>query len=223
MTHVLTLLLFTASFATAQITTVRRYNPEGQTSTAKSPAAKPTAAPVAKAVVPTTVETPEDKSSRRAAALSKVQGVAAKSFTAKGDRPAQYSTDGTAPATYAAPIPATTTMTVNGLEVNRNVRKGVGQVGAELFTPVAELHFVQFAVYCKDTPVDKAPAIDGLMLLWHSGSKCPGGEVGASYIVKGYNSPGEAKAAVLRYKADRIDCWYNPSLTGAEVEVIGIR
>lgn len=114
-------------------------------------------------------------------------------------------------------------MTVNGLEVKRNVRKGVGQVGNDLFTPVAELHFVQFAVYCKDTPVDKAPSIDGLMLLWHSASKCPGGQPGASYIVKGYNTPEDAKNAVLQFKANRIDCWYNPSLTGAEVEVIGVR
>ena len=33
----------------------------------------------------------------------------------------------------------------------------------------------------------------------------------------------EAKAAVLEFKARGMDCWYNPALTGAEVEIIGVR
>lgn len=124
----------------------------------------------------------------------------------------------------AAPEPeSSTTVTVNGLYVQRNVRPGRGQVGNELFTPVSELHYVQFAVYCKDAPVDKAPAIEGLYLLWHPGSTCPGGAKGASYIVKGYTTPEEAKAAVATYRARGFDCWYNPALTGAEVEIIGVR
>lgn len=221
-TLILFLLFWTAAQSFGQVKVVGRYNPGG--TTPKTTATKPVTAPT---VVPV-YETPEDKSSRRAAALSRVQGVSSKpatsTMTAKGVRPAEYSTDGaTRPAEYSAPSKASTTMTVNGLDVQRNVRKGRGQVGEELFTPVAELHFVQFAVYCKDTPVDKAPTIDGLMLLWHSGSKCPGGEVGASYIVKGYNTPEDAKSAVLYFKSNKIDCWYNPSLTGAEVEVIGVR
>jgi hypothetical protein len=125
--------------------------------------------------------------------------------------------------TTPEPEEPVTTVTVNGLNVQRSVRKGRGQVGDELFTPVSELHYVQFAVYCKDTPVDKAPGIDGLYLLWHPGSTCPGGAKGASYIVKGYTTPEEAKAAVASYKASKIDCWYNPALTGAEVEIIGVR
>ena len=191
--------------AIAQITVVRKYNPA--TETAK----------------PQTYNTEaESAADRRAAALSKVQGTATKSLSAKGARPAQYSTDDE-PVTYSSAPSPTTTMTVNGLNVQRAVRKGKGQVGDELFTPVSELYFVQFAVYCKDTPVDKAPPIDGLMLLWHGGSKCPGGDEGASYIVKGYNSPDEAKAAVLQFKSKKVDCWFNPALTGAEVEVIGVR
>lgn len=154
--------------------------------------------------------------------MSKVQGTNTKKFSSKGTRPAEYSTDDTTPVEYSAPSPSTT-MTVNGLEVQRNVRKGKGQVGDALFTPVGELFYVQFAVYCKDTPVDKAPPIEGLLLLWHGDSRCPGGELGASYIVKGYNTADEAKAAVLQFKAKKIDCWYNPALTGAEVEVIGVR
>lgn len=199
-------LLFFCSTAlvSAQVTKVRSYNP---TSTATAPA-----------------EPPADPAARRAAALSKVQGsTPAKSMQSKGDRPAEYSTEDPTPVEYSAPSTPATTMTVNGLNVQRSVRKGKGQVGDELFTPVSELYYVQFAVYCKDTPVDKAPPIEGLLLLWHGGSKCPGGAEGASYIVKGYNSAEEAKTAVLRFKANKIDCWYNPALTGAEVEVIGIR
>jgi hypothetical protein len=199
-----TLLLFTwITFqASAQVTAVRRYNPSGDNAAA--------------------TESAEDKASRRAAALSKVQGSSTKSMSSKGARPATYSTD-EQPVEYSSAPNPSTTMTVNGLEVARNVRKGKGQVGNELFTPVGELFYVQFAVYCKDTPVDKAPPIEGLLLLWHGDSKCPGGEAGASYIVKGYNSADEAKAAVNQFKAKKIDCWFNPALTGAEVEVIGVR
>jgi hypothetical protein len=169
------------------------------------------------------VET-ESVNDRRNAALSKVQAKAPKSaVSAKGVAPAQYSTDGPAPVQYSESPHPSTTMTVNGQNVQRNVRKGKGQVGDELFTPVSELFYVQFAVYCKNTPVDKAPPIEGLFLLWHPDSQCPGGEPGASYIVKGYGTADEAKAAVFEYKAQKIDCWYNPALTGAEVEVIGVR
>ena len=161
-------------------------------------------------------------SSRRDAAIAKVQG-RTPMVSAKGLGPAMYSTDADLePVTYSTtPIPATT-MTVNGENVQRDVRKGFGQVGDDLFTPVSELHYVQFAVYCKNTPVDKSPTIDGLYLIWHPGSICPGGEPGASYIVKGYTSPELAKSAVLDFKAQGIDCWYNPALTGAEVEIIGV-
>jgi hypothetical protein len=203
------LLICFATNTFAQVTTVRRYNPNGN------------------ATAPQTYSTPyqesaSDASARRAKALSKVQGKP--TLASKGDlSPAQYNTEGVAPAQYStAPNPATT-FTVNGSTVERKVRKGAGQVGNLLFTPIIELHYVQFAVYCKNTPVDKAPAIEGLMLLWHEGSKCPGGEEGACYIVKGYNSAEDAKAAVLQYKANRVDCWYNPALTGAAVEVIGVR
>ncbi|MDO8971123.1 MAG: hypothetical protein Q7U74_10575 [Saprospiraceae bacterium] len=208
------LFIWTAVYASAQVTTVRRYNPSGNTQ-AQAPQTYSTPTP----------EAVSDAASRRKAALSKVQGTApTKSFTAKGGvAPAQYSTDGPIPVEYvAAPMPATT-FTVNGANVERKVRKGQGQVGDLLFTPISELHYVQFAVYCKNTPVDKAPQIEGLMLLWHEGSKCPGGETGACYIVKGYNTADEAKAAVLQFKANRFDCWYNPALTGAAVEVIGVR
>lgn len=114
-------------------------------------------------------------------------------------------------------------MTVHGERVARSVKPGIGQAGYEIFTPVNQLHYVQFAVYCKDTPVDKAPPIEGLYLLWHPDSVCPGGAKGASYIVKGYQSREEALSAVNAFKAKKIDCWYNAALTGAEVEVIGIR
>ncbi len=173
----------------------------------------------------------KDGEARRAAALAKLQGkqvpaaVAAPAITsARQVGPVMYSTS-----TVPAPTPIEeemgppTTVTVNGLDVQRSVRPGRGQVGSELFTPVAELHYVQFAVYCKDTPVDKAPPIEGLYLLWHPGSTCPGGAKGASYIVKGYNSAQEAKAAVASFRAKGIECWYNPALTGAEVEIIGVR
>lgn len=206
-TFFILLLISFSTLAIAQVTTVKRYNPSGATT-------------------PQTYsqESSSDAAARRAKALSVVQGTTPKAATAKGLSPAQYSTDDYAPVQYnsTAPNPATT-FTVNGSTVERKVRKGAGQVGNLLFTPIIELHYVQFAVYCKNTPVDKAPAIEGLMLLWHEGSKCPGGADGACYIVKGYNSAEEAKAAVLRFKADRVDCWYNPALTGAAVEVIGVR
>jgi hypothetical protein len=215
-TLALLLLTWSAAQISAQTTLLQPYKP-GSTQTAPAPQtySTQTAPPV---------ESAADAANRRKAALSKVQGSQPKTLAAKGGgpAPAQYSTDA-APAMYSTPPNPSTTMTVNGLNVQRSVRKGIGQVGNDLFTPVSELHFVQFAVYCKDTPVDKAPAIDGLFLLWHEGSKCPGNEEGASYIVKGYISAEEAKAAVLDFKAQKIDCWYNPALTGAEVEVIGVR
>jgi len=207
----------------AQAELKRAYKPAtstASTSTVTAPVtySAPTPAPVS--AMPE-----DDAAARRAAALAKVQGKPS-GATAKGVRPSEYSTSGAVtPAMYSTEEidePATT-VTVNGLKVQRNVRKGRGQVGNDLFTPVSELHYVQFAVYCRDTPVDKAPGIDGLYLLWHPGSTCPGGDKGASYIVKGYTTPDEAKAAVLSYKAAKIDCWYNPALTGAEVEIIGVR
>jgi len=207
--------LFFASIAAdvaGQVELQRAYKPP----TAPPPATYDTGTPAPASTVPAV-------SGRRAAAVAKVQSTQSGAASAKGLSPATYSTDGTAPVTYsAAPDPATT-VTVNGQHVQRSVRKGSGQVGNDLFTPVSELHYVQFAVYCKDTPVDKAPAIEGLYLLWHPGSTCPGGEQGASYIVKGYNSAEEAKAAVAAYKAAKVDCWYNPALTRAEVEIIGVR
>lgn len=205
---IILLLIGAAMHASAQVTAVRRYNPSGATAPQTYSA-----------------ESSSDAATRRAAALSKVQGKpTSKSLTAKGLAPAQYSTEGPAPATYSIepPNPATT-FTVNGANVHRSVRKGKGQVGDLLFTPIIELHYVQFAVYCKNTPVDKAPPIEGLMLLWHEGSRCPGGAEGACYIVKGYNTAEEAKSAVQRFKSTGVDCWYNPALTGAAVEVIGVR
>ncbi len=182
---------------------------------------------------PASISAEKDAETRRAAALAKVQGKQAPPLTSTA-APSALSARQVAPATYStttsvSPLPMSvdpepaTTVTVNGLNVQRTVRPGRGQVGNELFTPVSELHFVQFAVYCKDTPVDKAPPIEGLYLLWHPGSTCPGGAKGASYIVKGYTSPEEAKAAVAAFRARGIDCWYNPVLTGAEVEIIGVR
>ena len=194
----------------AQVTTVRRYNPSGQSTQPQ--------------MYGTEINAANDASARRAAALSRVQGTSVRTLSAKGAAtPVTYSTEDPVPVEYVAAPNPSTTFTVNGNSVQRSVRKGAGQVGNKLFTPIAELHYVQFAVYCKNTPVDKAPDIEGLMLLWHEGSKCPGGDQGACYIVKGYESEDEAKAAVLRYKAERIDCWYNPALTGAAVEVIGVR
>ncbi len=213
--------------AGAQVKVERPYNPTPAPATTVTPIT-----PVSYSNPGTTNPTPvtynttgtPDADARRAAALAKVQGKpTATTSSAKGLRPAEYSTNGVAPVTYDyTPDPATT-MTVNGLQVPRSVRKGRGQVGNELFTPVSELYYVQFAVYCKDTPVDKAPAIEGLYLLWHPDSTCPGGAPGASYIVKGYVSADEARAAVLTYKAKNIDCWFNPALTGAEVEIIGVK
>lgn len=220
MKHSILLLLFlgVAALATAQVQVRRAYKPAPSNDPAPVTYNTNTPAPA-----PVTYSAPSDVESRRAAALAKVQGTQGSTTTAKGLRPAEYSTDDPAPMMYSTPPDPATTVTVNGQQVQRNVRKGRGQVGNELFTPVSELHFVQFAVYCKDTPVDKAPSIDGMYLIWHPGSTCPGGEKGASYIVKGYTTPDDAKAAVLSYKAAGIDCWYNPALTGAEVEIIGVR
>ncbi len=207
-TFLLLLFIWTSAHASAQVTAVRRYNPSGSSARPQTYSTE-------------TYES-SDAAARREKALAKVQGRPNPS-SAKGLAPSQYSTDGFAPVEYSeAPNPATTFI-VNGVNVQRNVRKGAGQVGNLLFTPIIELHYVQFAVYCKNTPVDKAPPIEGLMLLWHEGSKCPGGAEGACYIVKGYNTAEEAKEAVLRFKGNRIDCWYNPALTGAAVEVIGVR
>jgi hypothetical protein len=216
-------LLCIAFFTGAQTKVLKSYSPE------KSPAPAPStySAPVTYSAPANTsaAETPAEAEARRKAAIAKVQGAAAQpALSAKGAPPATYSTENTEPVTYSSdPSVPATTMVVNGSAVQRTVTKGNGQVGDDLFTPVSELHFVQFAVYCRDTPVDKAPSISGLYLLWHPGSNCPGGAKGASYIVKGYATPEEAKSAVFDYKAKGIDCWYNPALSGAEVEIIGIR
>lgn len=145
-------------------------------------------------------------------------GVRAGSLVAVKPAPARPAMYGIEPPTVAA-----TTVKVHGHNAERNVRIGSGPEGNDLFTPVGELYYVQFAVYCQEVPVDKAPAIEGLYLLWHPGTKCPDGAQGASYIVKGYTTVEEAKSAVKAYKAARIDCWYNPMLSGAEVEIIGVR
>ncbi|MEI6412001.1 MAG: hypothetical protein WCR52_21600 [Bacteroidota bacterium] len=229
-TLILLLLASANTLMYGQVTVLKPYKPTAtkQAATAPAPATYSTQtapAPQTYSTQAAPVESAADAAARRKHALSKVQGTQSKSLSAKGVSPAQYSTDGgVAPVEYSTqPVAPSTTMTVNGLNVQRAVVKGKGQVGNDLFTPVSELHYVQFAVYCKDTPVDKAPAIEGLFLLWHEGSKCPGGDEGASYIVKGYTTADEAKAAVLEFKAQKIDCWYNPALTGAEVEVIGVR
>lgn len=130
------------------------------------------------------------------------------------------------PVTYStvseiAPDPGTT-VTVNGQERFRDVRAGKGQIHFGVFTPVDEL-FVQFGVFCKDTPVTHAPAVDGVYLVWHAESTCPSGDKGAAYIVKGLPTAEEAKEEVKQLKAQGIDCWYNPALTGAKVEIIGVR
>lgn len=207
-------LFWTTFQLSAQVTTVRRYNPSGN---AEQPQ-----------TYSTEISNPDrDAAARRAKALAKVQGTPEQTpstLTSKGGTsPVQYSTDSPAPAQYSSPKNPSTTLTVNGANMSRNIRAGKGQVGNLLFTPISELHYVQFAVYCRDTPVDKAPPIEGLMLLWHEGTKCPGGEPGASYIVKGYDTAADAKAAVTQFKAKGFDCWYNPTLTGAAVEVIGVR
>lgn len=157
---------------------------------------------------------------RRAAALSKVQ---AKTNSRNGEVPPSAAAKGKANSNPESDEENTTTMTLNGQNVQRNISRGLGQEGDRLFTPIAELFFVQFAVYCKDTPVDKAPPVEGLMLVWHEGTFCPEGEEGACYIVKGFESVEKAKSAALQFRENGIDCWYNPSLTGAQVEVIGVR
>lgn len=157
---------------------------------------------------------------RRAAALSKVQS---KSGSHTGEAPVSATAKGKGSKDPVTQEENTTTMTLNGQNVQRNISRGLGQEGDRLFTPIAELFFVQFAVYCKDTPVDKAPPVEGLMLVWHEGTFCPEGEEGACYIVKGFESAEKAKAAALQFRENGIDCWYNPALTGAQVEVIGVR
>jgi len=205
----LLLLTFLAVTASAQKTTL--LVPKQGTQPAPAPATYST---------PSTV-TPARGDSRRAAAVSKVQRATtstAKSVATDGDlRPMTYST-----VSEAAPNPATT-VTVNGKEQLRNVRKGHGQVHFGVFTPVNELYFIQFGVFCNDTPVTHAPAVDGVYLVWHAESTCPGGTQGAAYIVKGLPTAEEAKAEAKLLMSKGIECWYNPVLTGAKVEIIGVR
>lgn len=173
--------------------------------------------------VPATVEPasglPVNGDARRAAAVAKVQGKT--QTTARGNdmSPVTYSTMSAA----EAETEDATTVTVNGKERYRDVRKGRGQEHFGVFTPVDELHFVQFGVFCNDAPVTHAPDVDGVYLVWHAESTCPGGTRGAAYIVKGFPTAEEAKAEVNVLKARGIDCWYNPVLTGVKVEIIGVR
>lgn len=193
---------------------------------------KGTEAPIpAAAPAPVTYSTPTptypaaQANSRRASAVAKVMKMSS-TTTAKsvgpenGDlTPVTYST-----ISQSAPAPSpATTVTVNGEEKLRDVRAGKGQVHFGVFTPVNELYFIQFGVFCKDTPVTHAPAVDGVYLVWHAESTCPGGSQGAAYIVKGLPTAEEAIAESKALKAKGIDCWYNPALTGAKVEIIGVR
>ncbi len=204
------LLSLIALTAHAQKTTL--LVPKKGTETAPAPATYST---------PTTVTViPQQGDSRRAAAVAKVQhrSTPVPATSAKGDlSPVTYST-----VSEIAPEPGTT-VTVNGQERFRDVRAGKGQVHFGVFTPVDELYFIQFGVYCKDTPVTHAPAVDGVYLVWHAESTCPSGDKGAAYIVKGLPTAEEAKEEVKQLKAQGIDCWYNPALTGAKVEIIGVR
>lgn len=95
----------------AQVTTVRRYNPSGNTEYPQTYSAEPA------------YESPSAAATRRAAALSKVQGTTSRIITSKGLSPAQYSTDGPAPAEYSMEPNPATTFTVNGANVERNVKK----------------------------------------------------------------------------------------------------
>lgn len=205
----LLLLTLLAVAASAQKTTLLM--PKQGTEPAPTPATYST---------PSTI-IPARGDSRRAAAVSKVQRTTtstAKSGAIDGDlRPMTYST-----VSEAAPNPATT-VTVNGKEQLRDVRKGRGQVHFGVFTPVNELYFIQFGVFCNDTPVTHAPAVDGVYLVWHAESTCPGGTQGAAYIVKGLPTAEEAKAEAKLLMSQGIECWYNPVLTGAKVEIIGVR
>lgn len=173
---------------------------------------------------PATVEPasglPANGDARRAAAVAKVQGKPQTKARGVDDMsPVTYSTIGAAEAVEEP----STTVTVNGKERYRDVRKGRGQEHYGVFTPVDELHFVQFGVFCNDAPVTHAPDVEGVYLVWHAESTCPGGTRGAAYIVKGFPTAGEAKAEASALKARGIDCWYNPVLTGVKVEIIGVR
>ncbi|HOY06214.1 MAG TPA: hypothetical protein PLO67_12480 [Saprospiraceae bacterium] len=208
----LSLFAFTAN---AQKTTL--LVPKKGTQPAPAPATYSTPTPAA------TVSFPAQTDSRRAAAVAKVQK-RAPATTAKSVAPANGDLS---PVTYStvseiAPDPGTT-VTVNGQERFRDVRAGKGQIHFGVFTPVDELYFVQFGVFCKDTPVTHAPAVDGVYLVWHAESTCPSGDKGAAYIVKGLPTAEEAKEEAKLLKAQGIDCWYNPALTGAKVEIIGVR
>lgn len=205
-----------AGVATAQKTTLlvpkKGTEPAPAPATYSTPTTYSAPAPVA----------PPQGDSRRAAAVAKVQKrptQTAKSVPATGGdlSPVTYST-----VSEIAPEPGTT-VTVNGQERYRDVRLGRGQVHFGVFTPVDELYFIQFGVFCKDTPVTHAPAVDGVYLVWHAESTCPSGDKGAAYIVKGVPTAEEAKEEVKLLKAQGIDCWYNPALTGAKVEIIGVR
>lgn len=183
---------------------------------------KPPANTAPATVEPVPAATPNNNA-RRAAAVAKVQGKPATSTRqAKGDdmSPVTYSTTGAADPQPEEPA---TTVTVNGKERYRDVRKGKGQVHYGVFTPVNELYFVQFGVFCNDAPVTHAPDVEGVYLVWHAESACPGGTQGAAYIVKGFPTEAEAKAEVVDLKAKGIDCWYNPALSGVKVEIIGVR
>lgn len=159
-----------------------------------------------------------DVSARRAERVAHVWGTTP---PADATRPVTYSYgDEATPA--AAASSGKTTMTVNGAEKSRAVKRGVGVDWHESFVPINELHYVQFNVYCCNTPVTAAPPVAGCILGWHAESRCTSGEVGALYMVKGYASAEEARAAVAALRASGIDCWYNASLTGVALEILGV-
>jgi hypothetical protein len=195
-----------------------------QNATILAPQKAPAAANPAPAAAAPAQATPPNGNSRRSAAVNKVRGKTAPATQqAKGADPSPVTYSTTSSAVEAVPEEPATTVTVNGKERYRDVRKGKGQVHFGVFTPVNELYFVQFGVFCNDAPVTHAPDVEGVYLVWHAESTCPGGTKGAAYIVKGFPTEEEAKSEVKTLKSQGIDCWYNPALSGVKVEIIGVR
>lgn len=121
----------------------------------------------------------------------------------------------------ATPTTKTTTVTVNGELVEMKIKKGNGQTFNGIFTPVAEQFFIQFGVFCKNTPVNGAPPVEGVLLIWHPGSKCPGwtegDEIGAIRLVKGFATEVAAKAAMASLAEAGIVTTYKGQLGAFEI------
>lgn len=95
---------------------------------------------------------------------------------------------------------------------------------AKDFTCSTCFHFVQFGVYKGTTDKYSIQAPEGIPEIWlikHDHTLI-NGQMGAMYMVKAFGTESQARSFATSQKNRGIPCWYNPSLTGADFELLSV-